>query len=292
MSVKFTKDDFIRESIKIHHDKYDYSLVEYIKSSEKVTIICRVHGSFEQRASNHLRGRGCYDCKKTRMHDSEKFIKLSIDIHGSKYSYDKTIYDGSHKDVIISCKKHGDFSQTPTNHLRGKGCPICAIESTRLIIDDFIKRCDIIHDFKYDYSLVVYKNLRTDILIKCREHGDFRQRAKNHLDGQGCPKCGDNFGIKENKWLDLYGIKERQIRIGRYVVDGYDPDTKTIYEFNGDFWHGNPDVFRKDDYNNVVKRTFGELYQKTLKKETELKRRGYNVISIWENDFDKLILLR
>ena len=65
MSVKFTKDDFISESIKIHGDKYDYSLVEYTKSSEKVSIICREHGIFEQRASNHLRGRGCYGCKKT-----------------------------------------------------------------------------------------------------------------------------------------------------------------------------------------------------------------------------------
>ena len=50
VSVKFTKDDFIRESIKIHGDRYDYSLVKYVKSSEKVVIICRKHGSFDQRA--------------------------------------------------------------------------------------------------------------------------------------------------------------------------------------------------------------------------------------------------
>lgn len=288
MSVKFTKDDFICESIKIHGDKYDYSLVEYTKSSEKVIIICREHSNFIQRASNHLRGRGCYDCKKTRKYDSEKFIGLSNKVHNGKYLYDKVIYNGSHSDVIITCLEHGDFNQTPTNHLRGKGCLLCATESTRLVSYDFINRCNLVHNFKYDYDLVIYKNLRTDVLIKCKEHGYFRQRAKNHLHGQGCPKCGDNFGIKENKWLDLYGIKERQIRIGRYVVDGYDPDTKTIYEFNGDFWHGNLDVFKKDDYNNVLKRTFGELYEKTIKKEIELKKMGYSIISIWENDFNKL----
>ena len=53
MSVKFTKEDFIYESIKVHKDKYDYSLVDYKKSSEKLIIICKEHGPFEQRASNH-----------------------------------------------------------------------------------------------------------------------------------------------------------------------------------------------------------------------------------------------
>jgi hypothetical protein len=56
MSIKI---DFIKESVKVHKDKYDYSLVDYKKSSEKVVIICKEHGPFEQRASNHLRGRGC-----------------------------------------------------------------------------------------------------------------------------------------------------------------------------------------------------------------------------------------
>ena len=291
VSVKFTKDDFIRESIKIHGDnRYDYSMVKYVKSSEKVVIICRKHGSFDQRASNHLRGRGCYDCKKTKKYDSEKFINLSKDIHGDRYSYHKVIYEGSHKDVTISCKIHGDFNQSPTNHLRGKGCGECHIESTRMVFQDFINKCNSVHNFKYDYDLLVYKNMRADILIKCREHGNFKQRAKNHLDGQGCPKCGDSFGIKENKWLDLYSIKERQIRIGRYIVDGYDPDTKTVYEFNGDFWHGNPEIFKRDDFNSVLNIKFGDLYDKTIRKEIELKKMGYEVISIWENDFNKLCL--
>jgi very-short-patch-repair endonuclease len=155
---------------------------------------------------------------------------------------------------------------------------------------DFFQRVNDVHNNKYNY-FNDYKNIRTKILIECKEHGLFKQRSKNHLDGQGCPKCGDNFGIKENKWLDSLNISERQFRIGRYVVDGYDPGTKTIYEFNGDFWHGNPDIFKKNDYNNVLKKTFGELYEKTLKKEIELKKMGYRVISIWENDFNKLYKL-
>lgn len=284
MSVKFDNDDFIKESIKIHGDKYDYSLVNYTRSADKVIIICREHGNFEQRASNHLLGRGCYNCKKTRKYDSEKFILLSKNIHGDKYLYENTIYDGSHSDVIITCRIHGDFKQAPTNHLTGKGCIKCAKKSNCMI--DFFQRVNDVHNNKYNY-FNDYKNIRTKILIECKEHGLFKQRSKNHLDGQGCPKCGDKFGIKENKWLDSLNISERQFRIGRYIVDGYDHETKTVYEFNGDFWHGNPEVFNLDDYNNVLKTKFSELYKKTLKKEEDLIRKGYNVISIWENDFNK-----
>lgn len=75
MSAKFTKDEFIKNAIDKHGDKYDYSLVNYINSSKKIIIICKEHGSFEQRASNHLRGRGCYSCKKSKKYDSDKFIK-------------------------------------------------------------------------------------------------------------------------------------------------------------------------------------------------------------------------
>jgi hypothetical protein len=285
MSVKLTKDDFILESIKIHGDKYDYSLVDYKKSGEKVVIICRKHGPFEQRANNHLIGRGCYLCKNTKLYNSKKFIKLSSKVHNNKYDYKKTIYNGSHNKVIITCKEHGDFNQLPTNHLSGKGCLKCSTESTRLMINDFIDRSNIIHEFKYDYNLSEYKNSRTKILIFCKDHGYFNQTPANHLQGQGCPRCGDLFGIKENRWLDYLGIKERQIRIGKYIVDGFNPKTNTIYEFNGDFWHGNPDLYNSNDLNKVLNKTFGELYKKTINREKYLIKKGYNVVSIWENDF-------
>lgn len=288
MSVKFTTEEFIINSNKIHKSKYDYSLVDYEKSSKKVKIICKKHGEFEQRASNHLRGRGCYFCKKSKMYDTDKFIELSEKLHNNRYRYTKTIYKGSHKDVVITCEKHGDFKQSPTNHLRGKGCGECATEDSRLMLNDFIIIANKKHNFKYDYRLVDYKNIRTKIIIVCNIHGDFKQVPKNHLNGQGCPRCGDLFGVKENKWLDLLGVSERQVRIGRYVVDGFDPITNTIYEFNGDFWHGNPDLYNPEDYNSVLKKPFGELYKKTKNRERVLIKMGYKVISIWENDYNIL----
>jgi hypothetical protein len=73
----------------------------------------------------------------------------------------------------------------------------------------------------------------------------------------------------------------------KLCVDGYNKQTNTIYEFQGDFWHGNPDIYNLDAINNKLNITFQELYDKTLKKIHRLKMMGYNVIYIWENDWTK-----
>lgn len=49
---------FIEKSIKIHGNKYDYSLVDYIDNKTKIKIICSIHGCFEQTPGIHLRGSG------------------------------------------------------------------------------------------------------------------------------------------------------------------------------------------------------------------------------------------
>ena len=66
--------------------------------------------------------------------------------------------------------------------------------------------------------------------------------------------------------------------------------TTTIYEFYGDYWHGNPNSrFKPDDMNKAVKKTFRELYQATIQKEQELIAAGYKIVSIWESDWKKLL---
>jgi len=58
----------------------------------------------------------------------EQFIQKSKDVHGSKYSYEKTIYVNMRKPITIICKKHGEFKQSPMNHLKTEGCPKCGYE--------------------------------------------------------------------------------------------------------------------------------------------------------------------
>ncbi len=71
----------------------------------------------------------------------------------------------------------------------------------------------------------------------------------------------------------------------RYKADGYCQQTNTIYEFHGDYWHGNPMKFKSDIFNESTMCTMGTLYQKTLNKENVIKDLGYNLVTIWESDY-------
>ncbi len=76
---------------------YDYSLVDYKSSKESVTIICSIHGEFEQRPGDHIRGSGCNACAyiergNSRRKTNETFVTEMKEIHGDRYDYSKVVY--------------------------------------------------------------------------------------------------------------------------------------------------------------------------------------------------------
>jgi len=113
------------------------------------------------------------------------------------------------------------------------------------------------------------------------------RNAGSHLRGSGCTECGKKYGRLENIWLDSLNIKnlKRQFKILNLKVDGFDPDTNTVYEFLGDFFHGNPKIYDSDSMNTLVKKKYGDLYKETKLREKELISLGFNYFSIWESDF-------
>ncbi len=123
-----TQADFVVKAKEIHGDYYDYSLVEYHKSNEKVKIVCPVHGVFEQTPNKHLVGQGCKVCGKNRTRvGCEVFIERAIKVHGDKYDYSKVVYTRTDEKVCIVCPIHGEFYQTPHCHVVLKqNCPQCA----------------------------------------------------------------------------------------------------------------------------------------------------------------------
>ena len=112
---------------------------------------------------------------------------------------------------------------------------------------------------------------------------------------QQCPKCANNISKKEIAWLNYINLpdtdKHRQVVLNienkKIRTDGFDPNTNTVYEFYGDYWHGNPNIFKSLDLNKTSKKTFGDLYKKTMKKE-ELIKTKYNLVVMWEKDWDLL----
>lgn len=113
---------------------YDYSKVKYINNRQKVIITCPTHGDFLQRPCDHLYGNGCPSCAKEKLiqrnHDKsltlQSFITNARKVHMGKYSYKKAIYVNNKEKLIITCHTHGDFQQTPSDHIRGRGCPLCS----------------------------------------------------------------------------------------------------------------------------------------------------------------------
>lgn len=287
---KLTFEDFIQRAKEIHGNKYDYSKVQYINNQTKVTIVCPKHGEFKQTPSLHINGSGCLICSGVKKSTRIEFIEKARKIHGNKYNYSKVEYKNNKVKVIIICPEHGEFEQTPNSHLHGYGCLDCSGKKV-LTTEEFIKRAKIVHNNKYDYSKVRYKNSKAKVIIICPEHGEFKQTANGHLFGAGCKKCVSSISYKSQKWLDKIGVPKnnREISITldshTFFVDGFDKNKKIVYEFYGDFWHGNPKIYDFNDINPVNKLTFGQLYENTMKREKILKKAGFKIVFIWESDF-------
>ena len=81
--------------------------------------------------------------------------------------------------------------------------------------------------------------------------------------------------------------KETVLNNKRIKFDGYCEKTNTVYEFHGDYFHGNPKIYKKDGVNLLNKKKFGVLYKNTIERELLIKNNGYNLITIWENDYYK-----
>lgn len=184
---------FINKAKSIHGNKYDYSLVNYINNRTKVKIVCESHGKFEQRPDSHLSGSGCLKCFHSYITKNNMyFIDKAKKIHGDKYDYSLLDYKNCRTKIKIICPIHGEFEQTPSNHLSGDGCYDCYKDNRIKTSEKFVKDAILVHNDKYDYSLVDYQKSIEKVKIICKKHGVFEQRPSNHLSGQNCPKCSKN----------------------------------------------------------------------------------------------------
>lgn len=246
---KLTTEEFIEQARKIHGNKYDYSKVEYINNHSKVCIICPEHGEFWQTPINHCsknNHNGCPICAKTIIGNKLRknnscFIEKAREIHGDKYDYSKVEYINNRTKVCIICPKHGEFWQTPVNHLKGHNCPKCIGRGAyKLTTEEFIEKAKQIHGDKYDYSKVKYVNAKTKVCIICPEHGEFWQTPTSHIDGKcGCPDCNKLFNEKKiGVFLNENGIryiKQKTFKwLGKLRLDYYLVDYNIAIEYQGE----------------------------------------------------------
>ena len=256
--MRKTKEQFILEAKKIHTDEnnnpiYDYSLVDYNTTNEKVIIICKIHGRFEQCPAHHLRGSGCGECgkikrAKAQTFSKEFFIQKAKEIHGDGYDYSQVNYINSQTHVNIICNTCGNnFPQVPNSHLRGCGCDKCAHrinhENQKLSEDELIERAKKVHGDKFDYPNINYINSHTPINIKCNKCGDtFQQLYPNHIkQNKGCPYCDCRItekimlGFLRSKFPDtVIQYKENWCKNKKVLpFDFYIPSLNLIIELDG-----------------------------------------------------------
>ena len=273
-----SNDKFISEAQMIHYGKYDYSKVEYVNAKTKVCIICPEHGEFWQTPHNHLQGQGCPKCSPTLKLNKDVFIENSNKKHNGKYDYSKVKYINNRTKVCIICPEHGEFWQTPSNHMYGYGCAKCAnslnAENHTSNTDIFIEKAKLMHLNKYDYSKVKYINNRTKVCIICPEHGEFWQTPDAHLSNKGCPKCGRVMSNPEDEIvnvLDKFCSQQRNHTILKgKELDIFIPSLKIGIEYNGLRWHSEE---------------FGKDHRYHLDKLNKCNEQGIKLIQIFEDEW-------
>ena len=209
---RLTTVEFIGKAKAIHGDHYDYSEVEYVLYETPVTIICRVHGPFEQKPNEHLAEKNCRKCGGNEPLTTETFIEEAKIIHGNRFDYSEVEYVNNKTEVTIICSVHGPFSQRPDSHLYlGRGCDDCGGTKTDTN-ETFIEKAKAVHGDRYDYSEVEYVGNKTEVTIICGVHGRFSQLPNHHLKGSGCDICGGKKKLTTEQFIE----KAKAIHGDRY----------------------------------------------------------------------------
>jgi G:T-mismatch repair DNA endonuclease (very short patch repair protein) len=280
---------FIEKSLKIHGLTYSYDSVEYKNRLTKVKIYCnKCNTYFYQSPVKHLLGRGCSNCCSSSKLTNDEFIRRSNIKHNLKYDYSKSKYLTFSDKVEIICPIHGVFFQKAGDHLIGKGCNKCSIESSRMTQNEFITKCKTIHNNFYQYDKTVYINSSNAIIITCPIHGDFIQNAKSHSSGYRCRLCARTSSKIETELYNellLYFpdlVHNDKTVLNRKELDISLHKTKRAIEFNGDFWHFNP---KKYDENYKCRIDVKKVWAKDLEKIKEVKSKGWKIFILWESDY-------
>ena len=179
----------------------------------------------------------------------DEFINSAQQIHkdengNPKYTYDNVDYVNNKTDVLITCPIHGDFPQSPSNHLAGRGCKKCPKQNTQ----SFIKNSELKYGKgRYDYSKVKYRGVFNDVEIICHnkfkngeEHGPFIKSPNEFLNkGRGCKYCGYEIASKKNS-----DDKDSFIKKAQSMKVHQNPDGSPRYTYdNVDYISSHEKVF-------------------------------------------------
>ena len=178
---------------------------------------------FRSKHNDAIKGIGCPKCSvkasaEKRTLTTRNWVKSAREIHGMKYRYHKSVYVNAKTKLIVTCRRHGEWSVTPTNHVHNeRGCPRCSgrqanvvrrVTKKRVDQAEFLRRAEQAHpEQRYSYAKSVYRRSTDGVVVTCRDHGDFTIRPHNLWQGGGCPGCARDLVARKKK------PHERSIRV-------------------------------------------------------------------------------
>lgn len=244
---KYSEESFkkkVMERIPSITDITEYKGVDY-----KLKVHC-VHGVSERRGWSVLNGKYC--CRKGYYESGKMWESNTNTIDDAK---ERTLKDRPNTDVSgVYFGWDGKYKR-----LYGIRCTIHNIEYSS-ILGSKVGQCP-----------ECYKE---DNIKKLKAAAEKAWKSQS---------TGSFVSKRETKWLDSLGVKERQYWLEdvKYKVDGYDPETKTVYLYHGRFWHGCPETYDPEMIHPVVKIPMKDLYEKTVLYENKIRKAGYNLIVKW-----------
>lgn len=284
---------YLKKANSKHNNKYDYSLIKDndndINLKKVGFFICPVHGKFEQKYKNHLYY-GCPYCGNSKKKNNEIFEKDAKEIHGNIYDYSLLNYKNNKNREKIICPIHGIFYKSYQEHIRLKqGCPKCSRICDKTT---FIEKANIVHNYKYDYSLFVYQGCRKYSTIICPIHGEFKQMPYKHIQGDGCPSCNSSKGeLKIEKNLISKNIRyEKQKKFKNCKNKNYLPFDFFLPKYNLCIEFDGKQHFDKNSiyYSNTIK--INDNIKNKYCKDNNIKliRISYNEINKIEKILEKI----
>lgn len=151
---------------------------------------------------------------KYKITNTEEFVKKASEVHDNKYSYEKSIYTGMTRKILIICKDHGEWWQLTSSHLRGYGCKKCGTkingDNRRLnnyTVDSFLikNNKNFIRKSEYECSDGKIKFQCLECNYEWETTFSIIQSSKNY----NCRKCYIKSKTFSNEYIDAILINKK-----------------------------------------------------------------------------------
>lgn len=226
ISRRDSYDEFMGKLDEETKNKFVFDESSFIKSSSPMRCICKEHGEFWLSPSRIRMGEGCQMCSKTRRLTIQEFVDKANGIHMGRYDYSKAVYVNNRTKLTITCPKHGDFEQTPNDHLDGCGCPKCKQSQFERIVEKLLieNKIEYVPQAKLEWltpqSLDFYiPSLR--LAIECQ--GEQHFVAVEHFGGEEKLERQIEYDERKRKLCEENGVElvyYLDTRFNEYVKEG------------------------------------------------------------------------